>query len=83
MENITNELLVLVTMNYAKKEGYIGVPPNGNQFIMQNISNLDYPIATDGTNGNVMQIQNSQPNIEARIPVHAEASNPMEPRSYR
>lgn len=81
MENITNELLVLVTMNYAKDEGYTQVPPNGNQFVVQNISNLDYPIVKDGTNGNVTQIRNSQANIEARTPVQAGASNPMEPEA--
>ena len=65
-------------MNYSKNEGYDQVPPNGNLFLEQNISNLDFPIVTDGTNGNVNQPRNTQPNIETRIPVQAEVSNPME-----
>ncbi|CUM54643.1 unnamed protein product [Debaryomyces tyrocola] len=65
-------------MNYTKNEGYSQVPLNGNQFVVQNISNLAYPIVTDGANGNVMQTRNSQPNIETRIPNQAEESNSME-----
>mmetsp|Transcript_8612 Transcript_8612/g.8507 ORF Transcript_8612/g.8507 Transcript_8612/m.8507 type:complete len:379 (-) Transcript_8612:67-1203(-) len=63
-------------MNYSKNEAYDQVPSVLNQFKVQNIENLDYPLVT-GDHGNMVQTRNIQPNIA----VQAEPTNPMEPQA--
>lgn len=78
MENITNINTRIVTMNYSKSGGYDQVPPVLDQFKVQNIENLDFPIVTGELNGNVVQTRNIQPNIDARLPVQAESTISMQ-----